>query len=165
MRRRPFLATSVAASLSFLGGCLAGSSPLDDWGFEDREAEAWSYYQANVDVLEAPDEQTDERIETAIDELSEANEIYATLTDEADERVLDDGDHVFWEVKQYLLAMGGLVASLRDGLVAFMGSDPAIADIDPALFFRDAEEYYSDARETYNDLDELQDAIDGDRFE
>lgn len=163
MRRRPFLATSVAAGLSFLGGCLAGSSALDDWDFEDREAEAWSYYLASVDVLEAPDEQADERIETAIDELGDAREIYGTLAEEARDRY-DEDIELFRQINDFFLTMRALVTASRNGLMPFIGEEPPGMSDDPEPFFRSAEDHYRDAREIYDDLDELQEAIDGDRF-
>ncbi|ADD07779.1 uncharacterized protein Nmag_4271 (plasmid) [Natrialba magadii ATCC 43099] len=164
MNRRSLLAMAVPASFAALSGCLGSNSALDDWDFEESEAEAWSYYESNLEVLEAPSEQTAERIETAIGELDEAADIYDTLSEEARDRFDEDFD-LFMEVNDFFLAMAAVAGSSRNGLMPFVGQDPPGPSDDSDPFFSSAEDAYRDAQEIYNDLNELQDAIDGDRFD
>lgn len=163
MRRRSFVTVAVSGCIAALSGCLGGSNPLEDWDFEDREAEAWSYYETNEPVIEAPDDHSAEQIETAIDELGEARELYDALAEEARDRS-DEEFELYMEVNDFFLAMHGLVTASRNGLMPFVDQEPPGGG-EPGPFFESAEQHYRDAREIYNDADELQDAIDGERFE
>ncbi len=153
LRRVLLYKTSVGVSIS-VSGCLS-SEPFPDWGFEEREAEAWSFYSAHWEAVTEPDEMDENGRADARQKLDAGSDIYSDLATEA-------AEHGHQDINDFFNTMSALMTAAVNYLEIYDGVGDHRFDADAMV--ESIETHHSDARSMWRDLDELREAVDGERF-
>lgn len=162
----------VGGGYAFLGlttvGVLAGGgngeTPLDEWEFASREAEAWEEYESAYEIATTPTEELDDlTMDEARSAFNIADEIYSELQSEAHDVASDEYDGedaiLLRDAADYFLNRGQAATAGGNYFTVLLEGE-AFGSDDPDSFYISMEEQHENAEEILDELDELRDAID-----